>query len=85
MPYKATHAMGAATESGEIVKYKVGDIIPDVESWPTFEQLKNIEWIVATSDDDEVPSGDQDGRARRHREDTLAIPGKAPAGRRRRH
>ena len=46
MPYRATHAMKAGTDSGEVIEYKVGDVIPDVESWPTFEELKRIEWIA---------------------------------------
>ncbi len=61
MPYKAAHAMSAATDAGEIVKYQVGDVIPDVESWPTFEQLKNIEWIIATFDDTSAPMRFWDG------------------------
>ena len=57
--------MSAATDSGEVIEYKMGDPIPGVEAWPMFEHLKNIGWIVATFD-----AADQAGQ-----------PGARPVGR----
>lgn len=34
-------------EDGKPKKFVGGDVVPNVENWPTFHSLRNINWIVS--------------------------------------